>query len=174
MRRTGGNYRNVCPWSLTDRVKYFNPIKKTKKNKRASKFKIIFLSPSCKVLSLRFHLNGNTIDFPLKRYRYKRGIGVSDWWAPGLGKSTCTCTCTYPVVNDRWGTTDFVTLSLHFILFSASLTAWQNFNPVHSAMLFSQRFFCRPLLLPPCTVPCKIVLACPDDLHTCPAMPKPL
>ena len=59
-------------------------------------------------------------------------------------------TCTYPVVNDRWGATDVATLSLHFILFSASLTAWQNFNPVHSAMLFS------PLLLPPCTVPCKI------------------
>ena len=80
----------------------------------------------------------------------------------------CTCTCTYPVVNERWGATDVATLSLHFILFSASLTAWQNFNPVHSAMLFSQRFFCRPLLLPPCTVPCKIVLASPDDLDTCP------
>ena len=44
------------------------------------------------------------------------------------------CTCTY---------TSSCNLSLHFILFSASLTAWQNFNPVHSAMLFSQRFFCR-------------------------------
>ena len=60
----------------------------------------------------------------------------------------CTCTCTYPVVNERWGATDVATVSLHFILFSASLTVWQNFNPVHSAMLFSQRFFCRPLLLP--------------------------
>ena len=77
-------------------------------------------------------------------------------------------TCTYPVVNDRWGATDVATLSLHFILFSASLTAWQNFNPVHSAMLFSQRFICRPLLLPPCTVLCKIALASPDDLDTCP------
>ena len=44
------------------------------------------------------------------------------------------------------------TISLRLILFSASLTALQNFNPV-------QRFFCRPLLLTPCTVPCKIVLA---------------
>ena len=78
------------------------------------------------------------------------------------------CTCIYPVVNDRWGAMDVATLSLHFILFSASLTASQNFNPVHSAILFSQRFFCRPLLLPPCTVPCKIVLASPDDLDTCP------
>ena len=28
--------------------------------------------------------------------------------------------------------------------------------------------FCRPLLLPPCTVPCKNVLARPDDWETCP------
>ena len=34
-------------------------------------------------------------------------------------------------------------------------------------MLFSQRFFCRPLLLPPCTVPCKIVLTSPSDVDTC-------
>ena len=31
-------------------------------------------------------------------------------------------------------------------------------------MLFSQRFFCQALLLPPCTVPCKIGSA---DLDTC-------
>ena len=61
-------------------------------------------------------------------------------------------------VWSRWDATDVATFSLHFILFSASLTAWQNFNPVHLAMLFSQSFFCRPLLLPPCTLPCKIVL----------------
>ena len=66
---------------------------------------------------------------------------------------SCTCTCTYPLGNDRWGTTDVAALSLHFILSSTSLTAWQNFNPVHSAMLFSQHFFCQPLLLPPCAVP---------------------
>ena len=39
---------------------------------------------------------------------------------------------------------------------------------VHSETLFSQCFFCQPLLLPPCTVPCKIVLASPADLDTCP------
>ena len=44
----------------------------------------------------------------------------------------------------------------------------ENLNPVHSEILFSQCFFCRPLFLPPCTVPCKIVLASPDDLDTCP------
>ena len=35
--------------------------------------------------------------------------------------TNCTCTCTYPVVNDRWGATNVATLSLNFILFSASL-----------------------------------------------------
>ena len=35
-------------------------------------------------------------------------------------------------------------------------------------MLPFQRFFCWPLLLLPCTVPCKIVLANPADLDTCP------
>ena len=54
------------------------------------------------------------------------------------------------------------------ILLSDSPRASQNLNPVHSEILFSQRFFCLPLLLPPCTVPCKIVLASPADLGTCP------
>ena len=54
------------------------------------------------------------------------------------------------------------------ILFSASLRALQNLNPAHSEILFSQRFFCRPLLLLPRTVPCKIVLTNPPDLETCP------
>ena len=85
-----------------------------------------------------------------------------------LYNSSCTCTYTYPVDNDHWGATDVATLSLHLILFSASLTASQHFNPVHSALLFSQLFSCRPLLLPPCPVPCKIVLASPDDFDTCP------
>ena len=53
--------------------------------------------------------------------------------------------------GDRWGSTDIATLSLHLILFSASLRMLRNFNPVHSEIKFSQRFFCRPLLLPPCT-----------------------
>ena len=68
-------------------------------------------------------------------------------------KQFCPDRCRY---GDRWGATDIATLSLHLILFSASLRALQNFNPVHSEILLSQRFFCRPLLLPPFTVPCKI------------------
>ena len=89
-------------------------------------------------------------------------------WTKRLYRFRVNCTCTYPVVNDHWGATDVASLPLHFILFSASLTASQNCNPVHSAKLFFQHFFCRSLLLPPCTVPYKIVLASPDDLDTCP------
>ena len=40
-------------------------------------------------------------------------------------------------------------------------------SPVHSLML-SHRTFCLPLHLPPCTVPCRTVLASPDDRVTCP------
>ena len=65
---------------------------------------------------------------------------------------------------DCWSATDLASLSLHLILLSASLRASQNFSPCRSEMLFSQRFFCQPLLLPPCTVPCKIGSA---DLDTC-------
>ena len=69
--------------------------------------------------------------------------------------------------SDRWGSTDLATLSLHLILFSASLRALHNFKPVHSEILLSQRFFCGPLLLPLCTVPYEIVLASTADLDTC-------
>ena len=55
----------------------------------------------------------------------------------------------------------------YLILVSHSPRASQNLNPVHSEILFSQRFFCLPLLLPPCTVLCKIVLASPANLGTC-------
>ena len=76
--------------------------------------------------------------------------------------------CTYPVVMVNVGHHGHSNPFPPLILFSASLRALQNLNPVHSEILFSQRFFCRPLLLPPCTVPCKIVLASRADLDTCP------
>ena len=110
------------------------------------------------------YLENSTFSFTCNVHRFRLLISVVAYYCTCIRSSLnyayaiSSCTYTYPVV----------TLSLHFILFSASLTASQNFNPVHSALLFSQRFFCRPLLLPPCTVPCKIVLASPDDLDTCP------
>ena len=58
---------------------------------------------------------------------------------------------------DRWGTKDDrATTVLHSSLFSAFRRVSPNFNPVHSLMLSSHLFFCLPLLLPPCPVPCRI------------------
>ena len=81
------------------------------------------------------------------------------------------CTClrhhlTYPVVLvDRWGATDdLATSSLHSSRLSAFLVAAPSVMPVHSGMLSSHLFFCLPHLLPPCTVPCWIVLASTEDL----------
>ena len=64
-----------------------------------------------------------------------------------------------------WGTKDnFTTSFLHFPLFSTALWDLANSRPVHSLMLSSHLFFCLPCLLPPFTVPCKMVLARHD--HT--------
>ena len=70
---------------------------------------------------------------------------------------------------DRWGTKDDrATTVLHSSLFSAFRRASPNFNPVHSVPLSSHLFFCLPHLLPPCTVPCRIIFASPVDLVLCP------
>ena len=58
----------------------------------------------------------------------------------------------------RWGTTDdFATSFLHFSLLSTALWHLPNSRPVHSLMLSSHLFLCPPCLLPPFTVPCKMV-----------------
>ena len=67
----------------------------------------------------------------------------------------------------RWGTTDdFATSFLHFSRFSTALWDLPNSRPVHSLMLSSHLFLCPPCLLPPYTVPCKMVLARPDERET--------
>ena len=67
----------------------------------------------------------------------------------------------------RWGTTDyFETSFLHFSLFSTALLDLVNFRPVHSLRLSSHLFLCLPCLLPPFTVPCKMVLDKPDERKT--------
>ena len=64
----------------------------------------------------------------------------------------------------RWGTThNFATSFLHFSLFATVLWDLPNSRPVHSLMLSSHLFLCPPCLLPSFTVPCKMVLARPDD-----------
>ena len=59
----------------------------------------------------------------------------------------------------RWGTTDnFATSFLHFSLFSTALWDLANFRPVHSLILSSHLYLCLLCLLPPFTLPCKMVL----------------
>ena len=66
-----------------------------------------------------------------------------------------------------WGTTDdFATSFLHFSLFSTALWHLANSRPVHFLMLSSHLFLCLPCLLPPFTVPYKMVLARPDERET--------
>ena len=67
----------------------------------------------------------------------------------------------------RWDTTDdFATSFVHFSLFSTALWDFPSSRPVHSLMLSSHLFFCPPCFLPPFTVPCKMVLARPDERET--------
>ena len=57
---------------------------------------------------------------------------------------------------------------LHFSLFSTAPWDLANSKPVHSLMLSSHLFLCLPYLLRPFTVPCKMVLARPEERETCP------
>ena len=59
-------------------------------------------------------------------------------------------------------------VSYIFALFSTALWDMANSRPVHSLMLSSHLFFYMPSLLPPFTVPSKMVLARLDERETCP------
>ena len=63
-------------------------------------------------------------------------------------------------------TDDFSTSFLHFALFSTALWDLPNSRPVHFLVLSSHLFLFLPCLLPPFTVPCKMVLARPDEQKT--------
>ena len=65
---------------------------------------------------------------------------------------------------------DVTTNLRHSSLSSAFLMVSLSPKPVHSQMLSSHRFLCLPLLLPPCTVPWRNVLARPEDLVMCPCL----
>ena len=75
----------------------------------------------------------------------------------------------YPItLEGRWGTTDeFATIPFLLVLFSAALVEPAKSIPIHSLILSSHLFFRLPLLFP-FTVPCRIVLAKPEDLETWP------
>ena len=57
--------------------------------------------------------------------------------------------------------------SIFLFLFTA-LWDLANSRSVYSLMLSSHLIFCLPCLLSPFTVPCKVVLARPDERETCP------
>ena len=106
----------------------------------------------------------NIVNLKLNQRVLSRSIGLSlREWCPACPlSSSSSSNC-----EGRWGITDdFATSFLHFPLFSTSLWDLPNSRPVHSQMLSSHLFFCRPCLLPPFTVPCKMVLARPDELET--------
>ena len=65
-------------------------------------------------------------------------------------------------------TDDFTTSFLHFPPFFTDLWDLVNSSLVHSLMLSSHLFLCLPCLLPSFTVPCKMVLARPDEREACP------
>ena len=61
-----------------------------------------------------------------------------------------------------------MTMQPVFFIFPCSPPLWDlpNSRPVHSLMLSSHLFLCLPCLLPPFTVPCKMVWARPDERET--------
>ena len=88
----------------------------------------------------------------------------------GLLSAIVTFYLTYPLtVRVVRAQHDFITSFLHFFPCSpTSLWDLPNSRPVHSLMLSSHFFLCLPRLLPPLTVPCKMVLARPDERETWP------
>ena len=72
-------------------------------------------------------------------------------------------------LGGRRGTTaDVATIPFHPSRSSAAPRESPNSIPVHSLILSSHLFFCRPLLLAPFTVLCRIVFAMPEDLEMWP------
>ena len=72
-------------------------------------------------------------------------------------------------LDDPWGIKDDrATTFLHSSLSSAFQRVSPNSYPVHSDILSSHLFFCLSFLLPPCTVPCRIIFSSPVDLVMCP------
>ena len=77
----------------------------------------------------------------------------------------------YPLTTRVVGAPQMISQSVSSISPHSPLPSetWLRFERcVHSLMMSSHLFFCLPCLLPPFTVPCKTVLARPDNQETCP------
>ena len=124
----------------------------------------IFQSISCTIVSVDlfhspFYLGLERIS--LKETNFVCGSGLDDSLIHSLTHSS-------RVLKGRWGIKDDRTTTfLHSSLSSDFRKASLNPNPVHSDTLSSHLFFCLPFLLPPCTVPCRIIFASPVDLVMC-------
>ena len=104
------------------------------------------------------------------------GICTLEMWAIFLQKSQLQQghtaqppRLTYPLTERVvWAPQIILQPFLLFPLFSTVFWDLANSRPVHFLMLSSDLFFCLPCLLPPFTVPCKMVLAECDEQETCP------
>ena len=131
---------------------------------------------NCLCLSCyQYHLSSHNIRYeqnsPFKTIKSNQSTVL-----PEINKLECflnSCRSLYLHLScslaDHWGTTgDFTTNFLHFSLFSAFHSMIFHSRPIQSLMLSSHHFLCQPLRLPPCTFPCRTVLASPDGHVTCP------
>ena len=75
-------------------------------------------------------------------------------------------TITYSLTASVVGTPQITASFLQFSLISTAFCDLAYSRPVHSLMLSPNLFICLPCLLPPFTVPCKVVLAGPDERET--------
>ena len=89
-----------------------------------------------------------------------------------MRKCTGSHSLTHPVVRLTFGASRLIGQAL----FSIPLCS-QPFEGLHPILILSiliwlyvisRLFFCLPFLLPPCTVPCRIIFASPVDLVMCP------
>ena len=84
-----------------------------------------------------------------------------------LSATTAFFTFTYPLTARVVGAPQMISQPVSSI-FSVSTALWDlaNSRPLHFLMLSSHLFFSLLCLLPPFTVPCKMVLARPDEWET--------
>ena len=85
----------------------------------------------------------------------------NQWWKIPLH-------LTYALTSRVVGKPQMILQPVSSIFLSTALWDLANSRPVHSLMLPSHLFLCPPCLLPPFTVPCKMLLARSDEQETCP------
>ena len=87
----------------------------------------------------------------------------------GHGLRVCIIIIIYPLTARVVGASQMISQPVSPD-FPVPTALWDlaNSRPVYSLMLSSHLNLCLPCLLPPFSVPCKMVLARPDERETCP------